>query len=108
MKNFIQTGANISVIAAAAADAGAPVLVGSLFGVATSDAVIGEIVTLVRTGVFELPKTSAQAWTVGAKIYFDGSACTTVVSTNKLIGVAVQAAADPSAIGIVLLDGAAR
>ncbi|MDR6264888.1 DUF2190 family protein [Roseobacter sp. N2S] len=108
MKNFIQTGANISVIAAAAADAGDPVLMGSLFGVATSDAAIGETVTLVRTGVFELPKTSAQAWTVGAKIYFDGSACTTVVSTNKLIGVAVQSAADPSATGIVLLDGAAR
>lgn len=108
MKNFIQTGANISVIAAAAASAGDPVLMGALFGVATSDAAIGETVTLVRGGVFELPKTSAQAWTVGAKIYFDGTECTTVVSTNKLIGVAVAAAADPSATGIVLLDGAAR
>lgn len=108
MKNYVQAGKNISIIAAAAAASGDPVLVGSLFGVATGKAAIGDTVTLTREGVFELKKTSAQAWTVGQKIYFDGTECTTVVSTNKLIGVAVQVAADPSATGFVLLDGAAR
>ncbi|WP_369757766.1 DUF2190 family protein [Falsihalocynthiibacter sp. CO-5D18] len=110
MKNYVQAGNSISLTAAAAAASGAGVLVGSLFGVANNAAAIGETVTLVRKGVFTLPKVSAQAWTVGVKIYWDDSAklCTTVVSTNKLVGCAVAVAADPSGEGTVLLDGAAR
>lgn len=108
MKNFIQPGANITVVAPGLVASGDGVLIGSLFGVATGDAESGAEVTLVRHGVFSLPKLSAQAWTVGEKIYWDGSECTTVVSTNKLIGVAVEIAADPSATGKVVLDGTAR
>jgi len=109
MKNFIQPGENISVPAPADVASGAGVLVGSLFGVSTGAALSGESVTLVRRGVFELPKISAQAWTVGAKIYWNNTAkeCTTVTSGNTLVGLAVQAAADPSDTGIVLLDGGA-
>jgi predicted RecA/RadA family phage recombinase len=110
MKNYIQAGANISVTATAAIASGEPALVGALFGVAQGAAAIGGTVTLLRTGVFELPKTSAQAWAVGAKIYFNSGTgeCTTVSSGNKLVGCAVQDAADPSATGIVLLDGVFR
>lgn len=108
MKNFIQPGVNLTVVATATVVSGDGVLIGSLFGVATGGAAIGENVTLVRHGVFSLPKLSAQAWTVGQKIYWDGSECTTVVSTNKLIGVAVEVAADPTDVGLVVLDGAAR
>jgi predicted RecA/RadA family phage recombinase len=103
MKNFIQTGDNISITAADDVTSGALVAVGSLFGVATGAALAGETVTLVRKGVFELPKLSAQAWGVGAKVYFDGTVCTTVVGTNLLIGVAVADAANPSETGLVVL-----
>jgi predicted RecA/RadA family phage recombinase len=103
MKNYIQPGDSITVIAEVKTKSGELVAVGNLYGVATADAEIGEPVTLVRKGVFDLAKTSAQAWTVGAKIYFDGTACTTVVSTNLLVGVSVAVAADPSATGLVVL-----
>lgn len=109
MKNFIQAGENISLAAPADVLSGGGVLVGSLFGVATADALSGEIVTIVRRGVFELPKISAQAWTLGAKVYWNDATkeCTTVAGGNILVGFAVQAAADPSDTGVVLLDGGA-
>jgi len=105
MKNYLQNGAMLTVIAAAAVSSGAGVLVGSMFGVAAGDAGIGDDVTIAREGVFILNKLSAQAWTVGAKVYWDNTAgqCTTVASTNTLIGYAAQAAADPSATGVVVL-----
>lgn len=110
MKNYIQPGLSVDVLAPYDVLSGGGALVGSLFGVAGATAVSGAAVTLTRTGVFELPKLSAQAWTVGAKIYWDDTNkwCTTVATANTLIGVALAVAANPSATGTVLLDGAAR
>jgi len=110
MKNYIQTGGVVTVIAAADVVSGAGVLVGAIFGVAQADAVSGAEVSLVRGGVFELPKTSAQAWTAGVKVYWDDTAkvVTTTATANTLVGAAMEAAANPSATGIVLLDGAVR
>jgi predicted RecA/RadA family phage recombinase len=110
MKNFIQVGTNITVAAAADVLSGAGVLVGKMFGVATGDAKTGADVTLVRTGVFSMAKVNAQAWTVGQKIYWDDTAklCTTVTTSNTLIGCAVAVAANPTPVGLVILDGAIR
>lgn len=110
MKNFIQPGEHVTVPAPADLASGDLVAVGALYGVAQADAATGEDVTLVRRGVFELPKTSAQAWTLGAKIYWAAgtSECTTTATGNTLIGMAAAAAANPSDTGLVLLDGAAR
>jgi predicted RecA/RadA family phage recombinase len=60
-------------------------------------------VAVKTRGVFELPKVSAQAWTVGAPIYWDGTAgnATTVTTSNTLIGYATEAAANPSSVGRV-------
>lgn len=110
MKNFIQKGDTVTVPAPAAVTSGQIVVVGGLVGVAQYAAAIGEAVEIERVGVFELPKTSAQAWTVGAKLYWDAaaSAVTTTVGSNLLIGAAAAAAANPSATGRVLLDGVIR
>lgn len=110
MKNYIQPGEHITLTMAAAVLPGAGVLVGDIFGIAQGAAAQGEQVVLVRRGVFRLPKTSAQAWTVGAKIYWNDTdkVCTTAASGNKLIGAAVEPAANPSADGVVLLDGMIR
>ena len=107
MKNYIQDGVNVTVAAPADVTSGAGVLVGTLFGVASTDAASGAQVAIVTTGVFELPKTTAQAWTVGAAIYWDNTntVATTASSGNTLIGKALAAAANPSATGIVRLDG---
>ena len=110
MKNYIQEGEHITIVATAAVTSGQGVLAGSLFGVATADAVIGQPVAIKRRGVFTLPKTNAEAWTVGAKVYWSSAtgALTTTSAGNTLVGVAVEAAANPSAIGTVLLDGTVR
>lgn len=110
MKNYIQPGVNLPVIAAAATASGSGVLVGSLFGVAQNEAEANGELTIVRCGVFDLTKTSTQAWSVGVKVYWNDSTkkCTTADTGNTLIGVAVEPAVNPSEIGRVLLDGAVR
>jgi len=108
MKNYVQPGDMITVIAAAAVVSGALVRSGSILGVAATDAAIGDEVELKTTGVFDLAKTSAQAWTVGAPIYAiaASSLLTNVPGTgNYLVGVATAAAANPSATGRVRLNG---
>lgn len=110
MNNYVNSGEHFTTTAAADITSGQMVVVGSLYGVAQATVASGEDVVLVRRGVFELPKTSAQAWTVGAKIYWDAtnSVCTTVSSGTVLVGVAAAVAANPSATGLVLLDGTIR
>ncbi|MBL3571985.1 hypothetical protein BV509_17465 [Rhodovulum sulfidophilum] len=108
MKNFLSHGENITLPAPADLRSGAGVLVGTIFGVAQADAASGAPVVLVRRGLFTLPKTAAQAWTPGAKVYWDGAQCTTAASGNTLIGAAAAAAANPSETGTVLLDGTIR
>lgn len=105
MKNFIQPGDTITVPAPADVASGDGVLVGKLFGVANFDAKSGEPVEVSRSGVYELAKTSAQAWTIGALIYFDGSKATTAdnAGANPKIGYALAVADNPSDVGLVVL-----
>jgi predicted RecA/RadA family phage recombinase len=55
--------------------------------------------------VYELPKVSAQAWAIGAPIYWDPVAklMTTVTTSNVLAGYAAEVAANPTAVGRVRL-----
>lgn len=113
MKNYIQPGNSISwtnedVTGAADVASGDGVVAGSIFGVAKVDIPVGESGELDLVGVFSLAKVSAQAWTYGQRVYFDASTgeATTTASSNKLIGVAVEAAANPSATGKVRLSAA--
>lgn len=105
--NFIQNGHMIDIVAGGTIASGAGVLVGNMFGVASKAAVSGESIAIATAGVFELPKVSAQAWTVGQRIYWDNGAgnCTTTATSNTLIGVATEAAANPSSVGRVRLNG---
>lgn len=107
MKDFVKPGEVITVLAPYDVVSGAGVLVGSLFGAALGDALSGVSVELQTTGVIMFDKTSAQAWTVGVRIYWDDTnkVCTTTATSNKLIGVATAVAADPSSYGEVRLNG---
>lgn len=110
MKNFIKPGETVTVSAPSGGVAsGELVAIGALIGVAQGAAVEGDPVELVRKGVYSLTKTSAQAWAVGDKIYAtSANVCTTVATSNVLIGVATAIAVNPSDEGEVLLDGAVR
>lgn len=108
MKNFVQNGETLTLTAPYDVLSGAGMLVGALFGVACFDALSGAVVEAKTVGVFDLKKVSAQAWTLGAKIYWDNSAknATTTAAGNTLIGAAAAAADNPSATGRVRLNGA--
>lgn len=103
--NYIQEGDVLDLPAPYAVSSGGGALIGSIFGVALVTLANGVTGAFGIEGVFSLAKVSAQAWTVGAKIYWDDTAknCTTTSSANTLIGVAVEAAANPSSTGKVNL-----
>jgi predicted RecA/RadA family phage recombinase len=109
MKNYVQPGATLTLTAPYAVTSGDGLLVGAIFGVATGDAASGATVEAALTGVFDLTKIGSQAWTVGAKVYWDDTnkRCTTVATDNTLIGVAVDAVAGGAGdtIGRVRLNG---
>lgn len=107
MKNSIQNGVILSLIAPYALASGAGFLVGSIFAVACNAAANGETVEAARTGVYALPKTSAQAWAVGQRIFWDNAnkRCDTDSTVGMLIGAATATAANPSSVGNVLLNG---
>lgn len=105
MKNYVQPGVTVTVTAPEDVTSGRGLLVGALFGIAATTAASGAEVEIVTEGVFTHAKTSAQAWTQGAKVYWDNTnkVFTTAASGNTLVGVAAAAAANPSATGTVRL-----
>lgn len=107
MKNFVQKGDTVTVIAPSDVASGDGVLVGSLFGVATGAALAGAEVEIQTVGVHTMAKVPAQVWTQGAPVYWDNAAknVTTTVGSNTKIGVALLATANPSAVGTVRLNG---
>ena len=109
MKNFVQPGNTITLIAPYAVASGDGLLVGSIFGVAAGTAALGESVEAALTGVFDITKIGSQAWTAGARIYWDDTnkRATNVATSNTLIGVATEAVAGGAGdtIGRVRLNG---
>jgi len=107
MKNYVNAGEHLTIPAPYNAASGTGVKSGSIFGIAQFDVVAPADIVVVRKGVFAVAKVSAQAWAVGAKIYWDDAAklFTTVATSNLLVGVATAAATNPSGTGEVLLTG---
>jgi len=107
MKNFVQPGQVVPLTAPYDVASGGGLKVGGIVGIATYAAKSGEKVETKLDGVFDVAKTSAQAWTAGAVIYWDDTAkvFTTVTTSNTKVGVAVLDAANPSDFGRVRLNG---
>lgn len=95
MKNFIQHGDVLDLIAPYDVASGAGFLIGQLFAVATAAALSAKPVEGKTTGVFDLKYTVAATAAVGDLIYWDDTAknVTKTASSNKKIGYCVQAAA---------------
>ena len=110
MKNYVQPGNTITLTAPYVVASGDGLLVGTIFGIATGAAALGETVEVALTCIFDLTKIGSQAWTVGAKVYWDDTKkrTTNVATSNTLIGVAVEAVAGGAGdtIGRVRLNGA--
>jgi predicted RecA/RadA family phage recombinase len=97
--NFVSPGETLTLAAPATVASGAGVLIGSIFGVAQGDALSGALVDINTQGVWTLPKVSALAIAVGDVVYWDDTAklVNKTASGNTRIGLAVSAAANPSA-----------
>jgi predicted RecA/RadA family phage recombinase len=109
MNVYIQPGEVLTLTAPYTRTSGQGAQVGSIFGVACNDVTSGDEGEFATEGVYTLAKTSAQAWTVGKKIYWDNSnkRCDTDSTIGLLIGVATAVAANPSSTGNVKLNGSA-
>jgi predicted RecA/RadA family phage recombinase len=107
MKNFVQKGDTITLIApAGGVVSGQAFMVGSIFAVAAYDAAAGDEVEADVVGVFEIGK-AAVAVTQGAPLYWDAAAkvLTTVATGNTLVAAATEAAADSAATVHARLNG---
>lgn len=113
MRNFQQPGDVVTLTApVGGVTGGLGYQIGQLFVVAAATVAAGLPFEGEPVGVFQLVKIGAQAWTVGALIYWDAgnSRCTTVAAGNLLIGVCVEAVGNGAGetLGKVRLNGYAR
>lgn len=95
MRNFIQAGETIEIVAPANVAAGVGVLAGNLFGVALHGASSGQLVQLRTEGVVDIAKAAGVVVTLGARLFWvPGSLAVNVTATSQVcVGVAVAGAA---------------
>lgn len=104
MKNFVEKGETIVVLAAAAAYAsGDIVTVGATAGIAAGKTEIGDDVVVNMCGVYAVPKVASGAIAQGAKVYVISGQAGTTVGSNVFLGYAWEAAADGAGTVNVLL-----
>ena len=107
--NYIQPGRSITVAAPTGGVlSGQGVLIGTLFGIAQYDAVEDAEVEILTEGVVEIGKTSALAIGVGDRLFWDDTnkLVNKTTTAQQQVGVAVAAAANPSATVKMLIRAA--
>lgn len=100
MKTFVQPGHVLPLTPAAAVASGIGYLFGAgLFGVATNDVVISTEGEFITEGIVTIGKTSALAISVGDRVFWDATnkVVNKTSTAQQCVGVAVEAAANPSA-----------
>lgn len=112
MNNFKQPGDSVTRVApSGGVTSGLFYKIGQLLMCAAFDAAVGLSFVGKTTGVFSaVPKTTSEAWTVGAVLYWNNSTAkfTTTSSGNLLVGSADAAAGASDTTGDARLDGIAR
>lgn len=108
MKNWLQPGNTLTLIAPYDVTSGAGLQVGSIFGVASFDATEGAEVEAAVVGVFALARETGAPWSQGDPVYWDNVArrATHESEDNVLIGVATAPAGNDDETGAVRLNGA--
>ncbi|MGE5536553.1 MAG: DUF2190 family protein [Acidobacteriota bacterium] len=108
MKNFIQRGDVITVTApTGGVTSGQCVLVGNLFGVATTTAAEGESIEIATVGVYELPKLVSAVIAAGTRVAWDDTAKEVVLPATGMVPIGIATVAAGNGIGSVRvrLDG---
>lgn len=91
MKNFIARGEALEITAGAQIASGQGVVVNGLFGVAAGSIANGARGIINLTGIYRLPKVGSQAWQVGQRVFWNGTAATNVGSAGIYIGTVAAA-----------------
>ncbi|MFC6277291.1 DUF2190 family protein [Psittacicella hinzii] len=87
MANKILLGTQLNWVAEKAVSNGQLVAAGEFVGVAETDAVKGEVVTINLSGVYEVPCKDGDSFTLGAKVYLQNNGQVTTTETgNKYAG----------------------
>jgi predicted RecA/RadA family phage recombinase len=110
MKNYIQEGRMITVVAPAGDVAsGDGVVIGALFGVASKTAAAGEPVAIATEGIFDLPKVASAVIAAGDPVAWnDAAKQVNVPGVGRYpIGTAIEEAGNGATIVRVRLDGVA-
>ena len=102
MKNYIQKGSSIEVVAGGDVASGSIVTVGATAGVSAGNYVSGDTVVVNLDGVYDVAK-DASVFAQGAKVYIAAGVATSTVSTNVFLGYAHVAALTGDATVRVLL-----
>ena len=87
MRNYIQAGDTLTLVAPYAVAAGDGALVGAIFGVALSAVANGDSGEFMRCGVFDLTALSTATGSQGAKAYWDNS--NKRIDTDSTVGMLV-------------------
>lgn len=105
MTTKVDNGLSIDFTAAAAIASGAPVLLGAIVGLAVTSYNIGDSATAWLTGKHLVNKNVAEAWTLGAKLYWDNTnlVFTVTVGSNTFAGYAATAQANGDTTGEIIL-----
>lgn len=100
MNNFVQEGEVLALDPGATVASGTGHLFGAaLFGVAVVNAVSGTASAFRTEGVVTIAKTSALAISIGDRLFWDAtnSVVNKTATAQQQVGVAIEAAANPSA-----------
>lgn len=111
MQNYVQPGAALTLTApAGGVVSGGFYQIGQLIVCAADTADENAPFTGMTVGVFDAPKASGEAWTVGACVYWDDTdkEFTTTAAGNMLAGCAVEAAVSAATSGRLRLNGVSR
>ncbi|WP_240542452.1 DUF2190 family protein [Paracoccus marcusii] len=105
--NYIQPGRTITIPAPATVASGGVVIAGEIRGIAQGDAIAASPVDVTTEGVWELPKVAANAFALGAAVYWNAATglATSTASGNTKLGVAVADAAASAGTVHVRLSG---
>lgn len=109
-QSFVQPGNTITCSSLPyARNVGEGVRWGSQFGAVKQTKAISTACEVEVTGVHDLTALGGEAWTDGAKVYWDDTnkRCTVTASAHLWIGHAVGAKVSAAVIGRVRLTGAA-
>ena len=121
---YIQTGAAVDYTPDADVSAGDVVVQGEFLGIAKLDIETGKLGALATSGVFDVAREAATAFTKWKKVYWDadgdpeggeagtGAAVDTAASgANEPMGFAIEAAADEATqttVRVLIVKGVAR